>query len=359
MLFEKTEVPAERFALSGEPAELRPEGQGIINRTFYLRCTGGEYLIQRINTDVFPDADGLMRNIRLVTGHIREKLRQEGGDLRGCLEVIPTTDGADLAHTEGGCWRCYRYIGGTYSLQSAASCEEFRQAALAFGQFQNQLADFPASTLCEVIPDFHHTPKRLKALWAAAEADVCGRAASVERELEFVRRREAFAAVLTDAAASGDLPLRVTHNDTKLNNLLFDNVTRKPLAVVDLDTVMPGTSLADFGDAIRFGASTAAEDETDLEKVACDLGLFGAFTDGWLTACGQTMTKTERELLPQSPRVLTLECGARFLTDYLNGDTYFKTSRPGQNLDRCRASFRLVKDMEEKEREMREITEKR
>ncbi len=237
-------------------------------------------------------------------------------------------------------------------MEKPRSAEDFYLTARAFGKFQQQLLDFPAAELVEVIPDFHNTPKRLEALALAAEKDVMGRKKDVAAELDFIFARQEFAGILTRGIASGALPLRVTHNDTKLNNLLFDQDTMTPLAVVDLDTVMPGTSLYDFGDGIRYGAATAAEDEMDLSLVSCDLELYGHFVRGWASVCGDTMTAGEKELLHLSPRVLTLECGARFLTDYLSGDTYFSTSRPGQNLDRCRTQLKLVADMEEKEAEM-------
>ena len=206
-----------------------------------------------------------------------------------------------------------------------------------------------------MIPNFHNTPKRLGALFRAVEEDVMGRASEVKAEVEFIRRRQEFAGILEQGIAEGRLPLRVTHNDTKLNNLLFDKLTMEPVAVIDLDTVMPGTCLYDFGDGIRFGAATAAEDEQDLKLVECDLDMYAAFTQGWLEAFGSRMTEGELALLPLCPRVLTLECGVRFLTDYLQGDTYFATSRPGQNLDRCRTQLKLVEDMEKKEAEMTAI----
>ncbi len=347
-------VPFDRYKLEGRIQTIRPCGSGHINRTWRVVTDEDvHYLFQRVNTDVFPDIDGLMNNISRVTEHICRKMEQEGGDpVRGTLHIVPARDGALYVRTEEGCYRCYQYIRKAIALQHPRFTEDLRRTGRAFGEFQISLQDFPAETLVPVIPGFHNTPKRLGALFRAAEEDVIGRAAEVQAELDFIRAREAFAGVLERGIHEGRLPLRVTHNDTKLNNLLFDKLTMEPVAVIDLDTVMPGTCLYDFGDGIRFGAATAPEDERDLKLVECDMDMYAAFTRGWLEAFGAYMTPEELELLPLSPRVMTLECGARFLTDYLQGDTYFATSRPGQNLDRCRTQLKLVADMEKKEEEM-------
>ncbi len=353
-------VPVEQFCLDGALRSLRPCGNGHINRTWRaVTDTGAEYLIQLVNTDVFRNVDGLMENISRVTEHVREKIRADGGDPdRETMLIVPTLDGKLYCMTKEGCYRAYHFIRNAIALEKPRSAEDFYLTARAFGKFQQQLLDFPAAELAEVIPDFHNTPKRLQALELAAKMDVMGRKKDVEAELNFIFERQVFAGILTRGIESGALPLRVTHNDTKLNNLLFDNDTMTPLAVVDLDTVMPGTSLYDFGDGIRYGAATAAEDEMDLSLVSCDLELYGHFVRGWASVCGDTMTAGEKELLHLSPRVLTLECGARFLTDYLSGDTYFSTSRPGQNLDRCRTQLKLVADMEAKEAEMLRLSKK-
>lgn len=344
------------FPLCGKPVSAEPTGCGHINRTYLVKTDAGkEYLLQSINTNVFPDVDRLMDNICLVTAHLREKILAAGGDPeRETLTVVSAKDGQSFVRDRDGCWRVYLYIGDAVTLQSAGKPEVFYKAAKAFGRFQSQLEDFPAEKLFPVIPDFHNTPKRLRDLWAAVEADPLGRVKEVLPEITFFKEREAFAATLENAG----LPLRVTHNDTKLNNLLFDGATMEPLCVIDLDTIMPGSSLYDFGDCIRFGAATAAEDEKDLSKVTCDLALFEAFTKGWLEACGAAMTDAEKRLLPESARILTLECGSRFLADYILGDTYFAIQRPGQNLDRARTQIKLVQDMEAKEAKMRAIVEK-
>ena len=348
------DIPCDAFALKGNVLSVEPHGFGHINRTWKVTTdAGAAYLFQRVNTEIFPNMDGLMRNIRMVTEHVGRKITAEGGSvMRQTMNVVPALDGRDYVRTADGCYRVYVFIEDTTALQSPRSEEDMYETAKAFGGFQKQLADFPAEQLAEVIPNFHNTPKRLETLFRAAEEDTMGRAKEVRAELEFIRERQAFAACLEQGIASGSLPLRVAHNDTKLNNLLFDKTSMKPISVVDLDTVMPGTSLYDFGDGIRFGASTAAEDEKALEKVHCDMTLYAAFTRGWLEACGESMTEGEKRLLPMSPRVLTMECGARFLTDYLQGDVYFHTTRPGQNLDRCRTQLKLVREMEEHEEEM-------
>ena len=229
---------------------------------------------------------------------------------------------------------------------------------MAFGRFQGLLADYPAETLHETIQDFHNTVKRLDTFKKAVEADGCGRAAQVQEEIQFVLDREALAHKLCDMQAEGKLPLRVTHNDTKLNNIMIDDETRKAICVIDLDTVMPGLSVNDFGDSIRFGASTGAEDEPDLSKVSCSMELFELYTKGFVEGCKGSLTEEELDMLPVGAMTMTYECGMRFLTDYLEGDHYFKIHREGHNLDRCRTQFKLVKDMEEKWNQMNEIVNK-
>ena len=254
-----------------------------------------------------------------------------------------------------GFWRAYDFITGSISLDSAASAADFYQGALAFGRFIDMLSDFPAGNLAETIPRFHDTVFRYRAFKKAVALDLCGRVKKAKREIDFALSQEPFASVFMDLLAKGELPLRVTHNDTKLNNVLFDRETRSALCIVDLDTVMPGLVMNDFGDAIRFGASTAAEDEPDLSKVQLDLELYNAFARGFIEACGKNITREEIELLPAGAKLMTLECGVRFLTDYLFGDTYFRTSYPEHNLVRCRTQFKLVADMEKKMPQMNRI----
>ena len=337
----------------GALASCEPYGNGHINDTFLAVAENGKrYILQRINHTVFPRPDEIMENIAAVTSHIKSKT----GDPRSTLSVVLTNDGKTFfCDSIGSYWRMYDFCEGTVAKDSVTCKEEFVACAEAFGEFQGQLADFDASVLHEAIKNFHNTEWRFENLARAVEADVCGRAASVREEIEFAFARKEFASTLERARERGELPVRVTHNDTKLNNILFDAESAKPVCVIDLDTVMPGYSVNDFGDSIRFGANTAAEDETDLSKVSLDLELYRAYADGFVRGCGGKLTKKELELLPIGARMMTFECGMRFLTDYLEGDTYFRTSREGHNLDRCRCQFALVADMERKENEMKII----
>ena len=343
------------FAFEGRLIHTEPYGCGHINDTHCLWYDRGgyppvRYILQRINTEVFRDVDGLMNNIFSVTEHIRTKLLLNGeASDRGTLTIVPT-DSGKLYYTSSdkNCYRAYKCVERTFSLQTVENHTQFESLAHAFGNFQNQLSDFDASKLSETIPDFHNTVKRYRALEAAAKKDTVGRAGLVSAELAFAEERKKDAGILIGLLERKELPLRVTHNDTKLNNVLFDADSGEAMCVIDLDTVMPGLVHYDFGDSIRFGASTAAEDEKDLNKVEMDIGLFESYTRGFLSACGDKLTKAEIEYLPFSAKLLTYECGIRFLTDYLSGDTYFKIHYPEQNLDRCRTQFKLVYDMENK-----------
>ncbi|MBQ4435981.1 MAG: aminoglycoside phosphotransferase family protein [Clostridia bacterium] len=342
-----------RFRLQGTPIGCVDFGSGHINKT-YLVVTNYPhlYVLQNVNTRTFPDADGLMRNVILVTDHIRKKIE----DPRQVLQLVPTVDDRLYILEEGNqLWRMYEYVTGSVCLDQVESDEDFRQAGKAFGMFQRQMADFPAEQLVEVIPNFHHTPKRYEAFHQAIEKDKKNRAVEVEDEINFFLEREASAGELVRLMEAGELPLRVTHNDTKLNNVMMDEATREPLCIVDLDTVMPGLAAYDFGDAIRYGASEAAEDERNLSKVRMSLGLYRAFAEGFVGVSRDSLTPLERETLPEGARLMTLECGMRFLTDYLQGDTYFHISRPEHNLDRARTQLTLVRDMENKWAEMKRI----
>lgn len=333
----------------------KPFGNGHINSTFAV----GEpvrFVLQKINTTVFTDPAGLMENVLAVTGHLRKKIVAAGGDPdRETLTYLPTDDGKSFFRdAEGNCWRVYKFIGDAESFESATPAL-FAESARTFGKFQEMLSDFPAETLYETIPHFHDTAARLAQLQTAALEDRCGRASSVRSEIEFAFARAGDTTLITDGIQNGSIPLHVTHNDTKLNNVLFDTNTRRALCVIDLDTVMPGSLLYDFGDALRFGASTAAEDERDLSLVHFDLAMFYAYTDAYLGALAGKITPREVELLPASARIITLETGMRFLADHLCGDVYFRIHREGQNLDRARTQFRLVEDMEAKSRELNRI----
>lgn len=344
---------ARKFRFLGTPVRCEAHGSGLINKTYHVVCdSGAEYILQKVNTDVFKDPVSLMRNIDLVTRHLRQRVKSE----REVLSPVPASDGKIYVDDEAhGFWRAYHFITGSFSLDSAASAGDFYQGALAFGRFIDLLADFPADTLAETIPGFHDTVSRYRAFKEAVALDVCGRVKKAQREIYFALSQEPFASVFVDLLAKGELPLRVTHNDTKLNNVLFDRETRTALCIVDLDTVMPGLVMNDFGDAIRFGASTAAEDEADLSRVHLDLELFAAFARGFIKACGKSITREEIELLPAGAKLMALECGVRFLTDYLSGDTYFRINYPDHNLVRCRTQFKLVADMEKKMPQMNRI----
>jgi Ser/Thr protein kinase RdoA (MazF antagonist) len=334
-----------QFALDGVATKIEPYGCGHINNTYLVDCDGTDkkYTLQRINTAIFKDPCALMENICAVT----EYLDKHGRDVyRAVLHVVPTKDGANYYTCADGTFRVYDFIDNTFTVQTVTDASEMRRSGEAFGSFVRCLDGFPADVLHETIPHFHDTPKRYEAFEAAVAADVCGRASSVAEEIAFVRNHRNIMATLTDALAKGEVPLRVTHNDTKLNNVLLDPDTLRPVAVIDLDTVMPGLALYDFGDSIRAGTNPVAEDEPDASLVYCNMEYFRAYTEGYLSACGAMLTEKEIELLPISGIMMTLECGMRFLTDYLSGDTYFHTTRDGQNLDRCRTQFKLVADME-------------
>ena len=337
----------------------RPITDGHINDTYVIKyeTTNGEclqYLLQRINVNVFKKPIELMENVCGVTSFLREKIEKEGGDpTRETLTVYPAKDGKNYVMADdGGCWRMYNYVDDTYSINELTSPDDFRSAALSFGNFQNQLADYPIETLHETIPNFHNTPSRFKDFLEALDKNASGRKDAAKPEIDFVLEREKDCSVITDLLNCGDLPLRVTHNDTKLNNVLFDKKTNKGICVVDLDTVMPGSSLYDFGDSIRFGANTAAEDETDLSKVSLSLEYFKAYVEGYLETAGPSLTENEIKYLPFAAKLLTFECGIRFLGDFINGDVYFKVDYPEHNLIRARTQFKLVEDIEAKYNEM-------
>ncbi len=350
---------------NGQVAGALRYGAGHINDTFcvYVQDEAGDcvrYILQRINTNTFTDPKGLMENICGVTGYLRGMIEQQGGDaMRETMNVVPTKQGENYySDSDGGAWRVYTFVEGTLCLQKAETPQDFYESAVAFGNFQRQLAGYPAATLHETIRKFHDTMNRYANFEKALAADVCGRAKGIQAEIDFVMARKADCGYMVGLLAEGKLPLRVTHNDTKLNNILMDKATRKGICVIDLDTVMPGLAANDYGDSIRFGANDCAEDEPDLAKVNFSLPLFESYTKGFLQAAGNALTDLEKETLPWGAKLMTLECGIRFLTDYLEGDHYFRTHREGQNLDRCRTQFKLVRDMEEHWAEMAEIVKK-
>ncbi len=339
------------FRIDGEPVSCKEFGSGHINQTVkVLTSAGKEYVLQRINKYVFKDPVKVMSNVGSVTAFLRDHVE----DPRMALHFISTYD--DLYYfldDEGEYWRMYDFIGG-FCLDAPESDEDFYQSALAFGRFQHMLSDFPAHTLYETIPEFHNTIDRYRQLKESIAADAAGRLESVKDDVAFLMERQELGCTLQRMRESGELPLRVTHNDTKLNNVLLDQDTRKSLCVLDLDTVMPGLSLYDFGDSIRFGAATAAEDEADLSKMSMDLHLFEVYTKGFLEAA-TSLTDKEVEMLPMGAFVITLELATRFMKDYLDGDLYFKTAYPEHNLVRARAQMKLAADMQSKFDEMNRI----
>lgn len=349
------------FCLEGSPLSVQPYGNGHINDTFLVTCAEADnekkYILQRMNHAIFHNPRALMENIAGVTAYLQKRISERGGDPeRETLTVVKTKDGENYFEDSlHNFWRIFPFIDHTFCLEKVENAHDFYDCAVAFGDFQRQLSDYPAETLHETIPLFHHTPSRFQTFRKAVADDALGRADSAQAEIDFALAREADTHVLTDLLEKGDLPLRVTHNDTKLNNILFDNDTRKALCIIDLDTVMPGLSLYDFGDSIRTGANTGAEDETDLSKIGLDLSLFETFTEGFLKGCAGSLTPLEIELLPMGAKLMTYECGIRFLADYLVGDVYFKIHRENHNLDRARTQFKLVADMERKWDEMAEI----
>ncbi len=341
------------FDFGGEVAGALRYGEGHINDTFcvYTQQPSGDcrrFILQRINTVAFKDPAGLMENICGVTDYLQDMVRRAGGDpSRETMTVLRTKEGKNyFTDSEGGAWRVYPFVEDTLCLQKAETPALFYASAKAFGRFQNMLRDYPAASLHETIVKFHDTEDRLARFEKALAADTQGRAGDVQAEAAFVNARREDCSVCLKALRAGELPLRVTHNDTKLNNVLMDKTTLEGICVIDLDTVMPGLSVNDFGDSIRFGANHSAEDEKDLSLVNFDLALFEVYTRGYLEGAGGTLSAAEKNYLPWGAKLMTLECGIRFLTDYLEGDPYFRIHRPGQNLDRCRTQFKLVQDME-------------
>ncbi|MDH3981949.1 MAG: aminoglycoside phosphotransferase family protein [Kiritimatiellaceae bacterium] len=341
-----------------------PYGSGHINDTYRViyEENGVEvhYIHQRINHNIFKDVSALMENIGKVVRHQRKKFEEAGvKDLdRRVLTLIPTVDGKDYHEDKNGnFWRTYMFIEDAVGLDVVENTDQAVEAAKAFGEFQRQLADLPGR-LHDTIPNFHHTRSRFDTLKAAIEADVHGRAANVKAEIEFAMAHEDLVDVVIDLMASGEIPERVIHNDTKLNNVLIDVKSGKGMCVIDLDTVMPGSILYDFGDMVRTTTNLAAEDECDLSKVEMNIDYFEALVKGYLETASGFLTAKEVELLPFSGKLISFEVGLRFLTDYLQGDVYFKTHREGQNIDRCRKQFKMVESMECQTDAMQRIMEK-
>lgn len=352
------------FKLPGELKECIRYGSGHINDTYRLTYETPQgtkrYILQRMSKSIFKKPVELMENVSGVTAWLRKKIIENGGDPeRETLTLVKSNDGLPyFVDSTGEYWRVYLFIEGATCYDAVKDDNDFYQSAVAFGHFQRLLADYPAETLDETIKDFHNTPDRLEKFKKAVAEDICGRAASVQKEIDFILEREELTHALYDLQLDGRLPLRVTHNDTKLNNIMIDDETGKAICVIDLDTVMPGLTANDFGDSIRFGASTALEDEQDLSKVSCDLHLFDVYARGFIEGCGGALTDLEIDMLPMGAILMTFENGIRFLTDHLEGDHYFHIHREGHNLDRCRTQLTLVKDMQEKLPQMNAIIQK-
>ena len=347
-----------QFRIGGEFLSAAPYGSGHINDTycavFHQAGAQARYILQRINRNVFKNPLALMQNIQRVTSHLAARLAGEPDCGRRVLTLIPAYDGqAWYVDEEDNYWRTYRFIENARTYDAVESHEQAFQAARAFGQFQKLLADLPAPRLHDTIPDFHHTPKRLMALEQAIAADAVGRARLVKAEIDFALAHQHIASVLLDA----NLPERVTHNDTKFNNVMLDDATGEGICVIDLDTVMPGLALYDFGDMIRTTTSPAMEDEQDLLKVQMQFPMFESLVRGYLSSAGGVLTKQEKQYLAFSGKLITFEIGIRFLADYLAGDTYFKVHREGHNLDRCRTQFKLVESIEQQEEKMNRLVQ--
>lgn len=354
-----------KFNFDGRFISAEPIKRGNINDTYIINFksnSGGvnKYILQRVNHNVFKEPHNLMKNVISITKHIRGKVIEQGGNpYRETLNFIPLTDGSFLYNCiNGNFWRAYSYIDDVRTYQVVEKPIHLYNAGIAFGRFQRYLSDFPAEELYETIPDFHNTPKRYEALLTALNKDAFNRTKAVKTEITFVEERAKSLSQLVDHIEKGSIPLRVTHNDTKFNNVLIDNKTDEGICVIDLDTVMPGSSLYDFGDSIRSGANTTDEEELDLSKVSLNIELFDQFTRGFLEFTHDFLTPIEIRYLPFSSILISLELGMRFLTDYINGDTYFKTEHENQNLHRAQVQFKLVADMETKYDQMGNIVEK-
>jgi hypothetical protein len=355
---------ASGFQLRGDFVSAIPYGTGHINDSFAVSVDQGgkflRYLLQRINSNVFHDPPKVMQNIERVTAHVRDKLLTQGHPdvTRRTLTIVPAQQGTSYYKSgDENYWRVYIFIEKARTYDSLQAPQQAYEAAKAFGNFQRMLSDLSGGPLHETIPDFHNGPKRLKDFQQALDADRCARAARAKEEIDFLQRHAWVFDVLPEQVSKGNIPVRATHNDTKINNVLIDDETREGICVIDLDTLMPGLVLYDFGDMVRTSTCKAAEDERDLSKVFLDLPMFEQVARGYLVAAGDFLTKSEKQHLVFAGKMITLIIGCRFLTDYLNGDTYFKTHREGHNLDRCRTQFRLVQSITEQEAQMTAVVD--
>lgn len=355
---------AEQFAIRGNVTNITQINKGYVNRTYKVETLSDrghvhKYTLQRINTNAFKDVDALMDNFKLTTEHLHGKFLLSGHSKKGSVQTLrPTKDGCSYLRDDLGCWRMLTYFDGVYSLDIPDSPETFYNTGVAFGKFMKEMADVNANDIKEIIPNFHNTKNRYLDLEESIARDPKGRVKDVKKEIEFVRARADRYGLISEALEKGLIPTRICHNDCNLNNILFDKKSHKPVAIIDLDTVMPSSPLYDFGDSMRIGTNTAKDDEKDLSKVSCDLNMYEHYARGYLKACGDILTKEELELLPYSSLIITSEDGIRFLMDHIDGDTYYNIYYPGQNLDRSRTQLKLVADMEKKLPEIKEILRK-
>lgn len=352
------------FSVQGKVVNIEPINKGYINCTYKVETLSDngnihQYILQRINTNVFPDVDALMHNFQLTTEHLSQRLQMPGKHGRGIVQRLRLTkDGALYYADESGAWRMMTYFDDVYSLDIPDSPDVFYYAGVSFGRFMKAMSEVDAANVKEVIPNFHNTYSRYLDLEKAIAADPENRVAEVEDEIAFVRAHTDLFGKISEALECGKIPTRICHNDCNLNNILFDKVTHLPVAIIDLDTVMPSSPLYDYGDSMRIGTNTAKDDEKDLSKVSCDLNLYERYARGYLEACGDILTREELELLPYASLIITSEDGIRFLMDHINGDTYYRIDYPGQNLDRSRTQLKLLADMEEKLPEIKKILQK-
>ncbi len=352
----------DKFAIRGKVKSITQINKGYINRTYRVETVSDsehvhKYTLQRINTNVFRDVDVLMANYKLVTETLYGTLHLNQNQERPAVQTLrPTKDGCSFLKDDSGCWRMMTYFDDVYSMDIPNNAETFGRAGFAFGNFIKALEHMEISMIKEVIPNFHNTKSRYEDLERSIQRHAGSeRVEEVQKEIAFIRARAEKFAMISDALEKGDIPLRICHNDCNLNNILFDDHTHSPVAIIDLDTVMPSSPLYDFGDSMRIGTNTAKDDEKDLSKVSCDLNMYEHYARGYLKACGDILTRRELELLPYAALIITSEDGIRFLMDHIDGDTYYTICYPGQNLDRARTQLKLVEDMENKLPEIKKI----
>lgn len=355
---------AEHFSIQGKIISVVHINKGYINRTYKIETLSSDnhihkYILQRINTNVFPDVDALMSNFQIASTHLSGKLVMPGHHECGAVQTLRNTKEGKLYFEDStGVWRMMTYIDNVYSLDIPENTEVFYYTGVSFGNFIKAMSSIDANKIKEVIPNFHNTMSRYIDLETAISSDPQKRVEDVVEEIAFIRARTEMFGKISEALEGGQIPTRICHNDCNLNNILFDNKTNLPVAIIDLDTIMPSSPLYDFGDSMRIGTNTAKDDEKDLSKVSCNLQLYEAYARGYLEACGDILTRAELELLPYAALIITAEDGIRFLMDHINGDTYYHINYPGQNLDRAHTQLKLLEDMEMKLPEIRKILQK-